>query len=386
MTTKLKTFIVFFAMACCGTLFAQDYLPESKSLPGLWRQFMMRRTSEGKFIKIRTGNYKVINPDGTFYSFITWGQGKNYDPDTDITTMNMYGKYTVTSDSTFTEHIVKHSIDASMSNSDSELRYKFIPESDNNLMVMEYRNTVTNRWIPEMWERVILSAKPTNKSQPLPRLFRKDFNETALNIAPNYDEIEKNIQNKKSNFFYPKLMKRYLESDTTLNLDEKRHLYYGYVFHKDYSPYQTSEYLDSVKFLLNKPDLYDADFHKIIYYTDKVLKDDPFCTNALYYKILALHNLKDKEKFNKTVKQYELIVETIASSGRGKTKDTAFHVIAVPHEYAVLFALDLKRGGQKLIDNYDYMELSPNKYGIEGFYFDISRCFNTLNKLINSKK
>lgn len=380
MTTKLKTCIVFFAMACCGTLFAQEHLAESKSLAGMWRQFVIRKTPQGEFVKIKSGNYKVMNPDGTFYAFVTWGTGKDYDPDTDITSMNMYGTYTVTSDSTFTEHIVRHSANSAMNNSDSDLKYKFLPQSDNNLMVMEYKNSAINRWIPEMWERVIMSGKPGGKSQSFTSYIAKDLDESASFTAPNYEEIEKNIQNEKSNLFYPKLMKRYLDSDTTLNLDEKRHLYYGYVFHENYSPYKISEYLDSARFLARKPNLSEADFQKIIHFTDKVLKDDPFNTNALYDKLFALFSLKDTDSFHKTVKQYEMIVETIVNSGRGRTKDTAFHVIAVPHEYAVLLSLGLALEEQNLIDHYDYMKLKPNKYGIEGFYFDISSSLNFLSK------
>lgn len=51
MTTKLKTCIVLFAMACCGTLFAQEHLAESKSLVGMWRQFVIRKTPQGEFVK-----------------------------------------------------------------------------------------------------------------------------------------------------------------------------------------------------------------------------------------------------------------------------------------------------------------------------------------------
>ncbi len=52
----------------------------------------------------------------------------------------------------------------------------------------------------------------------------------------NYKKIEKNILKKKSPFFYTHLLKRFTDGDTLFNLDEKRHLYYGYIFQPEYNP------------------------------------------------------------------------------------------------------------------------------------------------------
>lgn len=98
-----------------------------------------------------------MNPDGTFYTLVTWGAG-NQNPQADITTLNLYGTYTITSDSTFTEHVVK-SGNSQMDNSDSEMKYQFIPNTDNNAVYMMWKNTTVNRWIPELWERVIFPQR-----------------------------------------------------------------------------------------------------------------------------------------------------------------------------------------------------------------------------------
>ena len=63
---------------------------------------------------------------------------------------------------------------------------------------------------------------------------------------PNYKSIEKNIKKKKSVFFYPTLFKKFISSDTSFTLAEKRHLYYGYSFNENYSPYGSSSFKDSV--------------------------------------------------------------------------------------------------------------------------------------------
>lgn len=152
-----KLFIVLF-LAVTGTLQAQEHLPESNSLVGMWRLVGMTRNQSGETVAVKTGNYKVINPDGTFYVFITWG-ARNQNPQNDITAFNLYGTYTITSDSTYTEHIVKIDGNPGMNNSDSEMKYKFAPGSDNNVVYLMWKNSALNRWIPELWERVIFPQR-----------------------------------------------------------------------------------------------------------------------------------------------------------------------------------------------------------------------------------
>lgn len=124
---KVKNIIVSLALILPNILLAQQHLPESKSLVGLWRQTLFVKGDNVEKTQIKTGNYKVINPDGTFYTFIIWGAG-NTNPVKDITTIGLYGTYKITSDSTYTEHIVKHSIIPSMNNTDSQLKHKRIDD------------------------------------------------------------------------------------------------------------------------------------------------------------------------------------------------------------------------------------------------------------------
>lgn len=141
-----------------STLYAQEHLPESKSLVGIWRQVAMSKNNVGEVVPVKSPIYKVVNADGTFYTFITWGAYSNV-PDDAATTINLYGTYAISSDSTFTEHIVKHSGNAQMDNTESELRYKFVPNSENNAVYMMWKNTAVDQWIPELWERVILHKR-----------------------------------------------------------------------------------------------------------------------------------------------------------------------------------------------------------------------------------
>jgi hypothetical protein len=51
--------------------------------------------------------------------------------------------------------------------------------------------------------------------------------------------IQKNIENKNSEFYYPELLKRLKQNDTLLTGEQYRHLYFGYTFQKNYKPYKT---------------------------------------------------------------------------------------------------------------------------------------------------
>lgn len=118
---------------------AQTHVPASKSMVGVWRQ-TGAMTNTGELIKVKSGNYKVINPDGTSYTIVTWSNG--------YTNIGFYATYTITSDSTCTEHIIKHNNPA-MNGKDSELRFKL---TDENSMIVSWK--LDNRWISESWTRL----------------------------------------------------------------------------------------------------------------------------------------------------------------------------------------------------------------------------------------
>ncbi|TYA74878.1 DUF4919 domain-containing protein [Seonamhaeicola marinus] len=196
-----------------------------------------------------------------------------------------------------------------------------------------------------------------------------------------YNTIEKNIADEASNLFYPKLMKRFLESDSTFNLKEKRHLYYGYSFDENYSPYGSSDYSDSLRGVLKKEQLKTNDFKEIIRLGDSILKEEPFDLRTLNYQLYAYENLENRDKFKFRLNQMKVIIDAIISTGDGEKKKTAFYVLYTSHEYELLNILGLQFGGrQSLIEHYDYLTVAKNDHGIEGMYFEITPCLNSLAK------
>ncbi|WP_299780011.1 DUF4919 domain-containing protein [uncultured Formosa sp.] len=199
---------------------------------------------------------------------------------------------------------------------------------------------------------------------------------------PNYETIEKNIQNKNSNLFYDSLMNRYQKSDSTMTLEEKRHLYYGYSFHKNYSPYSSSNYSDSLSVVLQKKKLEPIDLKNVITFTDSMLTKNPFDLRAMDYQMYALEKTGNTATYQNRVIQFRTTLDALMSSGNGASKEDAFYVIYTSHEYDLLGVIGFQfAGSQSLIEHYDYLTVAENKSNIEGLYFDVTPCLNSLNKM-----
>jgi len=152
-----KTFLSLIAVLAVFALSAQNHVPASKSMVGIWRQ-TGAMTSSGKLVNVTTGNYKVINPDSTFYTFITWGAGGLNAP----TEISFYGTYKITSDSTYTEHIVKHAMSPEKNGVDSALKFKLVNE---NTLLVQWKNG--ERWIKESWSRVQMGKPKSRLGTPV---------------------------------------------------------------------------------------------------------------------------------------------------------------------------------------------------------------------------
>ncbi len=201
---------------------------------------------------------------------------------------------------------------------------------------------------------------------------------------PDYKQIEKNIKNKKSNLFYETLMNSYLQADSTMTLEEKRHFYYGYSFNENYSPYSRSDYNDSLRGVLQKETLDNIDLNKIVEFTDNMLLENPLDLTAINYQLYALEQIGNSKSFDKRITQSRIIIDALLSSGNGTTKEEAFYVIYTSHEYDLLGLLGFQFAGkQSLIEHYDYLTVAANEVNLEGLYFDVSPCLDSMSKMFD---
>ena len=199
--------------------------------------------------------------------------------------------------------------------------------------------------------------------------------------SPNYKTIETNIKDKKSEFYYPKLLAKYELSDSTMTSQQKRHLYYGYIFQPKYSPYNPSEASEKLSEVVNKETLSLEDLAEIIKLSNQALKENPLDIRSLNYRLYSLEQQQKFDELKKNLVKLEIIVDALVSSGDGISKETAFYVIDTSHEYDLLAMFGFRFGGeQNLIEHYDYLTVAQNDDNIKGLYFDVSPCLEYLAK------
>jgi hypothetical protein len=203
--------------------------------------------------------------------------------------------------------------------------------------------------------------------------------------VPNYSIIEQNISQKNSNLYYQILLNRFELGDTSFSIEELQHLYFGFQFEEIYNPYTISTYSDSLKLILKKEDEFNnQDYKSIIKYYEFLIKEDPFNIENYKYVNYAYRNLKEgEEEIIKNKIKIKNIIDAIESTGSGLTYDDRMYVINISHEYNYLRHYSFEFLSQKLIETTDYLELKKNEYNVQGFYFDVSASFNSMNKILD---
>jgi hypothetical protein len=190
-----------------------------------------------------------------------------------------------------------------------------------------------------------------------------------------YDLIKREIQDSSSIFYYPKLMSRLTAFDTTLNNDDYRHLYYGYIYQKEYEPYWTSpDEEELVKFYRSK-NIREKDYDKIIKLATHSINEFPFDLRQMNFMAYIYHLKGDEEMAIKVSYRFQGILGAIMSTGDGKTCEAGFHVISVSHEYVILNIFQFQMTQQSLIGDCDYLELVKDERDIDGIYFNIKKLF-----------
>lgn len=193
--------------------------------------------------------------------------------------------------------------------------------------------------------------------------------------VPDYKGIERIIKDNQSEFYYPTLMDRYQNSDTTLSLSDYRVLYYGFLYSDLYSPYGQSDYVDTINVIFSKDTLCASDYNDIIKFENLVLESFPFNLRDLNSLSYCYFQKGDSSSMKATNYKIKMIISTILSTGDGKKENSAWHVIAVGHEYDLLYFLGFQFGGSQSLTKKgcDYLKVNENEYGIEGFYFDVNK-------------
>lgn len=159
------------------------------------------------------------------------------------------------------------------------------------------------------------------------------------------------------------------DGDPSIELFRTLRLYYTET--PRYNPYAANEAQQAMFIALK-----EKQYKKVLEHAQSILEKNFVNIDAHFGCAVAYKELgeQDRYKFHQFV-MYGL-VDSILSSGDGKTPETAYHVISVDEEYAVLNTLGFKVVKQSLIESkghsYDKMEVMHTKSKeIRVIYFNV---------------
>lgn len=204
------------------------------------------------------------------------------------------------------------------------------------------------------------------------------FSQKVLTV--DFDMIKARIENKNSSFYYPSLLERFENGDSTLTDEECDALYYGEVFQTTYNPYASIN-PDFLK-------LYNAQkYEKALSIGLKALSENPV-NASLTFKIIVCYHQTDKLDSAKLfARRYFALLKPIYNSGEGTSLETAMVVTKVSDEYEILKDSELGMVSQALIGTTDKLILnedSQKKAKVDALYFNVQMPFESMSKMFES--
>lgn len=202
---------------------------------------------------------------------------------------------------------------------------------------------------------------------------------------PNLNSIKKEIENKDSGFYYPKLLERLSKWDETLKDEDFKHLYFGYFFQKNFTINSHTENDEKLMIYYRKEKMEEKDYPVIIDLISKDLKKNPFDLRKMNYLAYAYHLSGNETEAKKIGYIFRGFINTILSSGDGKTCETGFVVNDIGHEYVLMNLFQMESLSQGLTGNCDYHKFEKGKYKVDGFYFYIEKILEKETEMFSGK-
>lgn len=199
----------------------------------------------------------------------------------------------------------------------------------------------------------------------------------------NFDDIKKTLD--ASPGLYKQLLDRFVQADTTLTKDDYNTLYYGQCYQKNYDPYgNDADNFDKFK----KPYL-AGEYKDALPFALKMIENNPMDMKMTFKALVCYHKLQDEEGIQKMKTRYNNIMLSIFESGDGKAATTAYVVMCISDEYELMANLQVQNISQSLLKDpagpCDLMTLKTNDLGIEKLYFNVSKLFDSMTKMLKDK-
>lgn len=212
--------------------------------------------------------------------------------------------------------------------------------------------------------------------------------------VPDEEDILRKTMDSSSPYYYTNLMMRYNNLEQ-LTEDEYHYLYYGFAYQDDYKPTATNSaaeelYLSLPNIDTESPDR--AELEHIISVCNDAMRVDPFSPIVLNMLVFAYGAMGDRAKEEAYFYHLNGIMETIKSSGDGRTEKEPMHIIMFSHAYNVLSSMGMAHRQAKIVSrNVEYIPLyepriTPDGKKVRGYYFDYSRIYRNKPEEVTFQK
>lgn len=192
--------------------------------------------------------------------------------------------------------------------------------------------------------------------------------------APDYEKIYDDIADEQSQFFYPNLLDRFISNKTDFNLEEARHLYFGYIYTPEYSPSSPSEESVQLTEMVDDQKITSENARLIIELAKNCIKLNPIDFYALSVLALAYKTIGAVSDYDSIHKKINIIFEAISSTGSGKSVNKAYHIIYQSHERPFMEMQKLQFQYPQRLGKCEYFQVAnKNNKFTKRVYFNIEK-------------
>ena len=211
-----------------------------------------------------------------------------------------------------------------------------------------------------------LTAQPTELSTPMP---------------PDDEHILAMTLNPDSPYYYPQLMMRYRDGDTTLTETDYYYLYYGYALTDDYQPLlpipEEQQVLEAFQHAYADPSAENTS--ELMRHAENVMQKDPFSLSNINFMIFASgisgDTINERINYDRLTK----LAAAISRSGTGTTESSPIYILRFSHANDLLGTMGLDIVKRLVVSRTtEYVSVAdPDGHrSNKGYYFDYSRIYS----------
>lgn len=198
--------------------------------------------------------------------------------------------------------------------------------------------------------------------------------------VPVESDIKARIEDPASVYYYPNLLLRYEQADSTLTADDCHYLYYGYAYQPQYRPLESDPARDrfyEALARLNVDAPSDDDLRAVIAAGTETLAADPFSPQVLNLLSFAHAQLGEEAQAAAYRDRMGLVLATIERSGDGLTEATPWHILMYGHALDLLAAKNIPVRESSIVSRtVEYIpRVKKDDDGVKGYYFDYGRIY-----------